>query len=97
MENWKITTWLLDDSAFSFPKGCTLTESQLKQASLYQEFLAANRARRKISDRKNAIYADKSLTPRMREQKLKPLYAEEHRVYLQFNRMYLRKMGPQAE
>lgn len=67
------------------------------KAGLYEALKPAEKARKEIGGKLDAVYADETLSPRQRNAKLKPLLDERAKVYLDFNAEFIEEMGPQAE
>lgn len=65
--------------------------------SLYDDLRRAEKRRRDLDDKLDAIYADDTLTERERSEKLRPVQDKLHEVYMDFNGRFIEVMGPQAE
>ncbi len=77
--------------------GHPATKAMRDAASLWPALSAAEKQRRQIGNLMDTIYANDRLTNKQRSAQLKPLKERRNKIYLQFNRAFISKMGPQAE
>jgi len=84
-------------SKLSQETGHPMTQEMKDLNGLWFALRAAEKRRKKIGDRLEAVYADETLTGRQREARLKPLKDDRNTLYLEFNAKFIEKMGPQAE
>ena len=66
-------------------------------ADLNSRLNQAEKKRKAINKKIDAVYADDSLSPRARNKKLEPLLKQRSEIYIDFNKLFIKKMGRQAE
>ncbi|MFW8637497.1 LPD38 domain-containing protein [Cribrihabitans pelagius] len=77
--------------------GYPMTQEMKDLNALWVSLRQADKRRNAISGQMDAIYADETLSGREREAKLRPLKEARNEVYLQFNKRFIERIGPQAE
>ncbi|WP_273248567.1 LPD38 domain-containing protein [Sediminimonas qiaohouensis] len=73
------------------------SDEQRRAARLYPALRLAEKRRKEVGKKMDVIYASDRLSERERADRLKPLQELRNKIYVNFNRKFIKIMGPQAE